>query len=64
MRNAAIIVAGGLGHRMKSALPKQFMNLGGKPVVQWSLESFNQAESVKKIVLVLPEDWIEDGKKY
>ena len=64
MKNAAIIVAGGLGHRMNSALPKQFMNLGGKPVVQWSLESFNQSETVKKIVLVLPEDWIEDGKRY
>ncbi len=64
MRNAAIIVAGGLGHRMKAALPKQFMTLCGKPVLQWSLESFDDSESVKKIVLVLPDDWIEEGKKY
>ena len=64
MKNAAIIVAGGLGHRMKSNLPKQFMLLGGKPVVQWSLECFNAVKSVEKIVLVLPNDWIEEGKKY
>ena len=64
MRNAAIIVAGGLGHRMKAALPKQFMKLGNKPVLQWSLESFDNSESVEKIVLILPEDWIEEGKKY
>ena len=64
MRNAAIIVAGGLGHRMKTTLPKQFMTLGDKPVLQWSLESFDNSESIEKIVLVLPEDWIEEGKKY
>lgn len=64
MKNAAIIVAGGLGHRMNSNLPKQFMTLGGKPVVQWSLECFNSVKSVEKIVLVLPNDWIEEGKKY
>ena len=64
MKNAAIIVAGGLGHRMKSSLPKQFMLLGGKPVLQWSLECFNKVKSVEKIVLVLPKDWIEEGKKY
>ena len=64
MKNAAIIVAGGLGHRMKSNLPKQFMLLGGKSVVQWSLECFNRTDSVKKIVLVLPKDWLEEGKKY
>ena len=64
MKNAAIIVAGGLGHRMKSNLPKQFMLLGGKPVVQWSLECFNAVKSVEKIVLVLPNDWIVEGKKY
>ena len=64
MNNACIIVAGGLGHRMNSKLPKQFMTLCGKPVVQWSLECFNKVESVKKIVLVLPEEWLEEGKKY
>ncbi len=64
MKNAAIVVAGGLGHRMNSSLPKQFMTLCGKPVLQWSLECFNSVQSVKKIILVLPEDWIDEGKKY
>ena len=64
MKNAAIIVAGGLGHRMNSTLPKQFMSLGKKPVLQWSLECFNNVQSVKKIILVLPEDWLDEGKKY
>ena len=52
MRNAVIIVAGGLGHRMNSTLPKQFMTLGGKPVVQWSLDCFNKVESVKNFLIV------------
>lgn len=64
MKNASIIVAGGLGSRMNSQLPKQFMDLGGKPVLQWSLESFASAETVEKLVLVLPKDWIEESKNF
>jgi 2-C-methyl-D-erythritol 4-phosphate cytidylyltransferase len=57
----AVIVAGGMGSRMNSAIPKQFLLLKGKPVVQWSLESFDQAPEISRLVLVLPEDWIADG---
>lgn len=63
-KNAAIVVAGGLGRRMNSVLPKQFMPLHGKPVFLWSLECFNKSEDVSKIVLVLPEDWIDTAKQY
>lgn len=59
----AVVVAGGLGQRMKAAVPKQFLLLHGRPVVQWSLECFDQTPEIGSIVLVLPEDWIEDGRK-
>lgn len=57
----AVVVAGGMGSRMNSAVPKQFLLLKGKPVVQWSLECFDQTPEVDSIVLVLPEDRIEEG---
>ena len=58
----ALIVAGGLGTRMNSSVPKQFMALKGKPVVQWSLECFDQTPEVDRIVLVLPEEWLDEGR--
>ena len=36
----AIIVAGGTGSRMKSSVPKQYLDLRGKPVLQYSIEKF------------------------
>lgn len=58
----AIVVAGGMGSRMDSQIPKQFMTLKGKPVVQWSLECFNQVEAIDNIILVLPKDWVDEGR--
>jgi len=61
-RVTAIVVAGGMGTRMNSPLPKQFMLLAGRPVVQWSLECFNRLDLVDEIILVLPADRIEEGR--
>lgn len=49
---SAVIVAGGAGRRMGT--PKQFLPLGGKPLLQWSLEAFAGVAQVKEIVLVVP----------
>lgn len=54
-RAAAVIVAAGSGSRM--GRPKQFLPLGGKTVVEWSLDTFLAVPEIEKIVLVLtPED--------
>ncbi|MDN5279786.1 MAG: 2-C-methyl-D-erythritol 4-phosphate cytidylyltransferase [Clostridiales bacterium] len=58
----ALIVAGGMGTRMNTMVPKQFLALKGKPVVQWSLECFDQTPGVDKIVLVLPNTWLDEGR--
>ncbi|HNX77842.1 MAG TPA: 2-C-methyl-D-erythritol 4-phosphate cytidylyltransferase [Candidatus Rifleibacterium sp.] len=58
----AVVVAGGMGQRMQASLPKQFMLLEGRPVVQWSLECFDATPEITGLVLVLPEDWIEEGR--
>jgi len=56
MKKEVIIVAGGQGQRMHSALPKQFLLLGGKPILMHSIECFFCYDSSIHIVLVLPEN--------
>ena len=61
-RVAAVVVAGGMGTRMNSPVPKQFMDLAGRPVLQWSLECFNSLDLVDEIILVLPDDRSVEGR--
>lgn len=56
MKKYAIIVAGGSGKRMQSAVPKQFLLLQGKPVLYHTLAAFYQADASTEIILVLPVD--------
>ena len=50
----AIIVAAGMGRRMGSAVPKQFLPLGGIPLAAHSLQAFQDHDQVDRMVLVLP----------
>jgi 2-C-methyl-D-erythritol 4-phosphate cytidylyltransferase len=56
LKKYAIIVAGGSGQRMQSAVPKQFLLLQGKPVLYHTLAAFYQADNSTEIILVLPVD--------
>ena len=50
-----IIVAGGKGLRMGADIPKQFLPVGGKPVLMRTLERFREYAADLQIILVLPE---------
>lgn len=54
MEKYCIIVAGGSGHRMRSALPKQFLLLDGRPVLMRTAERFHSFDPSIKIIVVLP----------
>ncbi len=58
MNRYAIIVAGGSGSRMQSELPKQFIELGGKPILMHTVEAFANCSPIQ-IILVLPQKDIE-----
>ena len=51
----AIIVAGGKGMRMQADIPKQFIELRGKPVLMYTLEAFHRYNSSIQLIVVLPE---------
>ena len=56
-RTYAIIIAGGRGARMGADIPKQFVEVYGRPIVGYTLESFQRHPSVDEIVLVCIEGW-------
>lgn len=58
-KRGVIIVAGGSGRRMQSALPKQFLIMGGEPVVARTINTFAEALPGSEIVVVLPKEHIE-----
>lgn len=54
MKKYALIVAGGKGLRMGSELPKQFLPIGGKPVLMRTLEAFHACNREIRLIVVLP----------
>jgi 2-C-methyl-D-erythritol 4-phosphate cytidylyltransferase len=62
-KNAVIIVAGGIGLRMGSAVPKQFLLIAGKPVLMHTIEKFIAFDNSLEIIVTLPEKQKENWKK-
>jgi len=64
----ALIVAGGKGERMNSDIPKQFIEINGKPVLMYTIEAFVKYNADIQIILVLPasqtDQWENLCKKY
>lgn len=68
MKLYALIVAGGSGKRMGAELPKQYLEIAGKPVLMHTLERFKAFSDSIEIITVLPENqlrfWSGLQKKY
>ncbi len=56
MKKYAVIVAGGKGVRMGSAVPKQFLPLNGQPILYHTIKAFADAFADIQLILVLPQD--------
>jgi 2-C-methyl-D-erythritol 4-phosphate cytidylyltransferase len=63
MRNCCIIVAGGSGLRMGAELPKQFLLVGGIPILMHTIRNFYDFDPKLLLILVLPADEIPGWKK-
>lgn len=59
-----IVMAAGSGTRMGSSTPKQFLDLGGKPVLRRTIETFVSADPDIKVVTVLPKEHLSFWKEY
>ncbi len=57
-RNIAIVVAGGAGKRFENKMPKQYHDLGGKPVITYCLNLFERSDMIDEVVLVVAQDYL------
>lgn len=55
----AIVIAGGVGKRMGQDIPKQFIIIEGKPVIIYTLESFQKHPLIDRILVVCKSGWEE-----
>lgn len=57
MKVVAIIVAAGSGKRMRHSTKKQFLSIGCKPILAYTLDAFDSIDRVDRIILVIPRGW-------
>jgi 2-C-methyl-D-erythritol 4-phosphate cytidylyltransferase len=57
-RAVALIPAAGQGRRMGGPVEKQFIQIGGRPLLAATLTPFQQCQGIQDIVLVVPEAWV------
>ena len=60
MKKHVIIVAGGVGKRMGTETPKQFLSLNGIPVLMHTIKAFYQYDKKIRIILVLPKEYLDE----
>ena len=58
MKTVGLIVAGGKSIRFGGEVPKQFRSLAGRPMLSWSLDSFERAGSIDDVVVVVAEEFM------
>lgn len=62
--NYALIFAGGVGSRMGSNIPKQFLRVDHKPIIIHVIEKFSAHEDIDGIVVVCKQDYITECESY
>ena len=57
--NIGVILASGNGTRVSSKIPKQFIEIMGKPILAYTLEIFQNNENIDALEIVCQKDWIK-----
>lgn len=57
-RNVAIVAAGGIGKRFADERPKQYHDLGGRPMICHCLDLFERSDLIDEVVLVVSDDYL------
>lgn len=64
MKKIGIIIAGGVGARMEQSIPKQFLNVGERPIIIYTLQAFQKHPNIDSIIVVCLDGWHEILKSY
>lgn len=62
MKVIAIIPSAGMGKRMSSPIPKQFLKIYGKEILTYTLESFQKANSIDEVIITVSEEYLQKIK--
>lgn len=62
MKNIAVILASGTGFRMGLDIPKQFLKISGKPIVEHTLQTFNNNRSIDEIIIMITPNFVDQIK--
>ena len=63
--NYAIILSGGIGTRMRRPdCPKQYIDVGGRPILMYTVETFQNNPDVDRIVIVAADEWRPSIRKW
>lgn len=62
--NIAIILSGGIGSRMRTDIPKQYIEIGGKPIIYYSIEKFVKSDSIDAYIIALDNQWKDYVNNY
>ena len=54
-----VIVAGGVGSRMGANMPKQFLDLNGKPIIMHTLQAFLESKELEEVYMGVHPEWVE-----
>ena len=54
-----LILAGGIGSRMGSDMPKQYLEICDKPIIVYTVDRFLEYEDFEKVIVLCPDEWID-----
>ncbi len=57
--NIALVLSGGTGSRMRTEVPKQYLEIAGKPVLVHTMEQFQRCSEIDGMIVVAAGCWIE-----
>ena len=57
MKNIAVILAGGIGRRVGLDVPKQFLDMGGRRVIEYPITTFCSHPAISEVAVVIHPDW-------
>lgn len=59
----AVIAAGGIGSRMGADRPKQYIEIGSKPIIYHTAEKFLSNKNIDKVIVLCPDEWVSYTKE-
>ncbi len=62
LKNYGVILASGTGSRFGAEVPKQFLLLKGKTILEYAVEAFEKSEYIDEIILVITPEYLDKAK--